>query len=155
MLLTCVCVWWRWTACHPSSCRWSCRSAGPGIPPPSSETTAAASLWPSCRPTDRSPEYLRSVGQDGQTVSHTNYRDLLSYPLDLLCSQLVCGFSRQLSPIQFLHKGGISYYTTIFFLFLFPLKKSAEMQHYIIEILKGDIYYEVFLADDIYSNVSA
>lgn len=83
MLLTCVCVWWRWTACHPSSCRWSCRSAGPGIPPPSSETTAAASLWPSCHPTDRSPEYLRSVGQDGQIVSHTNYRDLLSYQLDL------------------------------------------------------------------------
>lgn len=61
--LTCVCVWWRWRACRPSSWWWSCRSAGPDIPPPSSETTAAASPWPSCRRTDRSPGCLRS-GQD-------------------------------------------------------------------------------------------
>lgn len=60
--LTCVCVWWRWRACRPSSWWWSCRSAGPGIPPPSSETRAAASLWPSCRPTGRSPECPRSGG---------------------------------------------------------------------------------------------
>lgn len=32
----------------------------------------------------------------------------ISVRLVLLCSQLVCGFPRQLSPIQFLHKGGIS-----------------------------------------------
>lgn len=61
--LTCVCVWWRWRVCHPSSWWWSCRSAGPGIPPPSAGTRAAASLWPSCRPTDRSPECPRSGGR--------------------------------------------------------------------------------------------
>lgn len=63
--LTCVCVWWRWRAFHLSSWWWSCRSADPGIPPPSSGTKATASLWPSCRLTGRSPECRKSERGDG------------------------------------------------------------------------------------------
>lgn len=63
--LTCVCVWWRWRAFHLSSWWWSCHTADLGIPPPSSGTKAAASLWPSCRLTGRSPECRKSERVDG------------------------------------------------------------------------------------------
>lgn len=72
--LTCVCGWWRWRACRPSSWRWSCRSAGPGSPPPFFGTRAAASLWLSCHPTGRSPGCLKSERGDGPQVSKSGCR---------------------------------------------------------------------------------
>lgn len=64
--VTCACVWLHWRACHPSSWWWSCHNEDPGIPPPSSETTAAVSPWPSCHPTGHWPECQRSAGERGK-----------------------------------------------------------------------------------------